>query len=36
MYPTRMSHIPNLHSVMLAVFTLAGILTAALIWSVSK
>ena len=36
MNPTHMTRVPNLAPLMLAVFTLSGLLTAALVWSMSR
>jgi hypothetical protein len=36
MNPARMSRVPNLAPLMRVVFTLAGLLTAALFWSMSR
>ncbi len=36
MNPTRMSRVPNIGRVMVAVFALSGLLTVALFWSMSR
>ncbi len=36
MDPTRMSRVPNLAPLMITVFTLTGLLTVALFWSMSR
>jgi hypothetical protein len=36
MNPTHMSRVPNIAPLMRIVFTLAGLLTAALVWSMSR